>query len=78
MKTIEQLLKLSQNKFYKFLPEEQEVLDDFLSKKQGKDSENSPEKNSEESSEKTPVTVRNVVEKTDTGLPIDSRFVKRT
>ena len=78
MKTIEQLLKLSQNKFYKFLPEEQEVLDDFLSKKQGKDSENSPEKNSEESLKKTPVTVRNVVEKTDTGLPIDSRFVKRT
>ena len=78
MKTIEQLLKLSQNKFYKFLPEEQEVLDDFLSKKQEKDSENSPEKNSEESSKKTPVTVRNVVEKTDTGLPIDSRFVKRT
>ena len=74
MKTIEQLLKLSQNPFYKLLPEEQEVLDDFLLKKQEKDLENSQKKSSEKLSESTPVTVRNVVEKADTGLPIDSRF----
>ena len=74
MKTIDQLLKLSQNPFYKLLPEEQEVLDNFLLKKQEKGSENSQKENSEKLSESTPVTVRNVVEKTDTGLPIDSRF----
>lgn len=74
MKTIDQLLKLSQNPFYKLLPEEQEVLDDFLLKKQEKGSENSQKENSKKLSESTPVTVRNVVEKADTGLPIDSRF----
>ena len=74
MKTIEQLLKLSQNPFYKLLPEEQEVLDNFLLRKQEKGSENSQKENSEKLSESTPVTVRNVVEKADTGLPIDSRF----
>jgi hypothetical protein len=74
MKTIDQLLKLSQNPFYKLLPEEQEVLDNFLLKKQEKGSENSQKENSEKLSESTPVTVRNVVEKADTGLPIDSRF----
>ena len=73
MKTIEQLLKLSQNPFYKLLPEEQEVLDNFLSEKRASDSQNSQKKNLNELSENTLVTVRNVVEKTDTGLPRDSR-----
>lgn len=31
MKTIAQLLQLRTNKYYKFTPEEQKVLDDFLS-----------------------------------------------
>lgn len=74
MKTIQQLLELSKNPHYHFMPDEKRVLDDFLSKKQAKRSKRSQEKNSEESSEKTPVTVRNVVEKTDTYAP-DSRSV---
>jgi len=70
MKTIEQLLQLSKNPFYKFSPEEEQVLNDFLFKKQGSDSSDSQKKSSPKSDEGTLVTatdtvkVKNVVEKT--------------
>lgn len=67
MKTIQQLLELSKNPYYQFLPDEQAVLDDFLLKQKEKDSQTSQEKSSTESSEKTRVTVRNIVKKT---LPV--------
>lgn len=67
MKTIQQLLELSKNPYYQFLPDEQAVLDDFLLKQKEKDSQSSQEKSSTESSEKTRVTVRNIVKKT---LPV--------
>lgn len=66
MKTIEQLLKLSRNPYYKFTQTEQEVLDDFLSKNQDSDSQKSQKTNSTELSPKTRAIVRNVVKKTDT------------
>lgn len=44
MKTIEQLLKLSENPYYKFSPEEEHELNVFLSKKRDEDSMNSVEK----------------------------------
>lgn len=69
MKTIEQLLKLSENPFYKFTDTEKEVLEDFLSKKQEEDSKNSPKKNFKESSQITRAIVRNVVKKADTYPP---------
>jgi len=72
MKTIEQLLKLSQNPFYKFTQTEQEVLDDFLSKNQDSDSPKSQKDSSTESSLKTRAIVRNVVKKTDTYPPEES------
>lgn len=64
MKTIEQLLELSKNPYYKFQNDEKAVLDDFLSKKQEKASKNNQKKNSKNSEENTPVRVRNIVEKT--------------
>ena len=67
MKTIQQLLELSKNPYYQFLPDEKEVLDDFLLKQKEKYSQTSQEKSSTESSEKTRVTVRNIVKKT---LPV--------
>lgn len=74
MKTIQQLLELSKNPHYKFMPDEKRVLDAFLAKRRGSRSTTSQEENLNESSEKTPVTVRNVVEKVDTYAP-DSRSV---
>ena len=64
MKTIEQLLELSKNPYYKFDPTEQALLDDFLSKKQDTGLQTSQQADSNKSSEKTRVTVRNVVRKT--------------
>lgn len=71
MKTIEQLLKLSNNPYFKMSDEEKEVLEDFLSKQKGEEGQTSQQKNTSESSKKTRVTVRNVVQKAQTGLPED-------
>ena len=67
MKTIEQLLFLSKNPYYKLSYEEQQVLDDFLLKKQESESESSPKKNSKRLEKLTNVRVRNIVEKTIPG-----------
>lgn len=72
MKTINQLLELAKNPHYKFMPDEKRVLDAFLAKQQAERLKQLQEENSNESSEKTPVTVRNVVEPVDTYAP-DSR-----
>lgn len=69
MKTIQQLLELSKNPYYKFTSEEQAVLDDFLLSRQAEDSQNSQKEKSSESSKKTRVTVRNIVKKADTYPP---------
>lgn len=74
MKTIQQLLELSKNPYYVFLPDEQRVLDDFLSKQRELVSKTSAKKSSTESSPNTRVTVRNVVAKADT-YPPDERTV---
>lgn len=73
MKTIEQLLALSKNPYYTFRPEERELLDNFLSKKQEKESKSTRKKNSKRLEKSTDVRVRNVVEKTIDDVPeIDS------
>lgn len=72
MKTVEQLLQLSKNKYYKFTVAEQAVLDDFLLKKQEKDSKSSQSKNSKKSSANTRVHVKNIVDKADTE-PVELR-----
>lgn len=64
MKTIEQLLKLSKNPYYRFTEAEKQVLDDFLSKKREKNLKNSQKDNSKSSEESSPVRVRNIVPKT--------------
>jgi len=64
MKTIEQLLELSKNPFYKFTEAEKQVLDDFLSKEQAQHSTDSVKKTLKFSGKNSPVTVRNVVPKT--------------
>lgn len=64
MKTIEQLLELTKNPYYKFTQAEQAVLDDFLAKQQDTDSQKSHGTSSIKSSKKTNVRVRNIVEKT--------------
>lgn len=69
MKSIEQLLELSKNPYYKFTKPEQEKLDDFLAKQQDEDSASSQKKSSKKSDDKTPVVVRNVVKKTPTYPP---------
>lgn len=64
MKTIEQLLQLSKNPYYKFTNDEKAVLDDFLFQKRQKALKNSQEKNSTNSESDTPVLrVRNIVPK---------------
>ena len=68
MKPIEQLLILSQNRFYKMTEEERERLNDFLLKKQDGESRNS-EMESKKSPKNTPVTVRNIVQKTAITVP---------
>ena len=69
MKTIEQLLELSKNPYYKFTNDEKAVLDDFLSKKKGRDWLTSRKKSSPTSDSNTPVRVRNIVEKTIPDVP---------
>ena len=78
MKTVEQLLELSKNPYYKFTQDEKQVLDDFLAKKKAKSSTNSQTKNSQPSESNTPVRVRNVVPKVIDGVesapePTDAR-----
>lgn len=70
MKTIAQLLQLSKNRFYKFTPEEQKLLDDFLATQSGQSSQQKD--SSIDLSKKTPATVhKNIVQK-DTGvIPTD-------
>lgn len=69
MKAIEQLLELSKNPYYKFTQDEQAVLDDFLSKKRAKDSQNTQNPNSNPSDKSTDVRVRNIIPKTIPGVP---------
>lgn len=69
MKTLSQLLELSKNPFYKFMPEEQAVLDDFFSKKQATRLKRLTDKKSKDSLGKTNVTVRNIVKTVDTYPP---------
>lgn len=64
MKTIEQLLELSKNPYYKFTNDERAVLDDFLLKQREDRLKESPKQNSKTSEGNTPVRVRNVVNKT--------------
>lgn len=78
MKTIEQMLQLSKNPYYKFTNDEKAVLDDFLSRKKEKDSKSSQKKNSQNSGSSMPVRVRNIVPKTipeaeDAPEPTDAR-----
>ena len=68
MKPIEQLLILSQNRFYKMTEEEKERLNNFLLKKQGGELKSS-ETESKKSQKNTPVTVRNIVQKTAITVP---------
>lgn len=63
MKTIEQILELTKNPYYELQPDEQAVLDDFLSKKRVEDSKKSQKKNSKKSDKQTNVHVRNLVPK---------------
>jgi hypothetical protein len=64
MKSIEQLLFLHKNPYYKFTAEEQAVIDDFLLKQQDDEPANSQKKSSKQSTKQTNVRVRNVIEKT--------------
>lgn len=64
MKTIEQLLFLSKNPYYKLTDEEQAVIDDFLLKQQDEEKSTSQKKSSKQSTKQTNVRVRNIVEKT--------------
>ena len=69
MKTIEQLLFLSKNPYYKLTEDEKQVLEDFLSKKQESESKSSRKKSSKQLEKPTNVRVRNIVEKADTYPP---------
>lgn len=69
MKTIKQLLELSQNPYYVFTKEEKAVLDAFLSQRAATTTAASQAEYSVESLKKTPVTVRNIVHKVDTYPP---------
>lgn len=75
MKTIQQLLDLSKNPFYKFTADEQAVLDDFLSKQRDTTLKKSQKRRSEESSAKTRVSVRNIVIPVSTYPPEDTESV---
>lgn len=68
MKTIAQLLELSQNKYYTFSEEEQKVLDDFLST-QSKPQRQQPSNGSGSSSNTRATVVKNVVGKETGVLP---------
>lgn len=63
MKTIEQLLELSKNPYYKFTASEQAVLDDFLESEQAKHSIDSHKKKDNKYTTSSPVTVHNIVPK---------------
>lgn len=69
MKTVEQLLQLSKNPYYKFTNDEKAVLDDFLEKQKEEPSTNSVKKKKTNSGKDTPVRVRNIVEKTIDDVP---------
>lgn len=69
MKTIQQLLELTKNPFYKFTKDEQEVLDAFLLEKQGTPLRRLHKTPSIKSLDKTRVTVRNIVNPVDTYAP---------
>lgn len=69
MKTIEQLLSLSKNPYYKFTNDEKAVLDDFLLQRQDEDSTTSQSKSSVSSEKSTRVRVRNIVDKTIDDVP---------
>lgn len=69
MKTIQQLLQLAKNPHYKLMPDEKRALDAFLAKQADEQSTRSQKRSSNRSSRKTPVTVRNVVQKVDTYAP---------
>jgi hypothetical protein len=64
MKSVEQLLALSKNPYYKFTNDEKVILDDFLAKKREKAGKNSQSPNEKNSENDTPVRVRNIVPKT--------------
>lgn len=72
MKTIQQLLELSKNPYYTFTPDEKRVLDDFLFSRRDSILKKSPKTTSKKLSDKTPVTVRNIVQKVDTYPPEDT------
>ena len=69
MKTIEQILELTKNPYYKFTPEEMVMLNDFLLTQRATNSKTSLKTDSGKSSQKTRVTVRNIVKKVDTYPP---------
>lgn len=69
MKTIEQLLALSKNPFYKFTNDEKAVLDDFLSKEKADHSTSLVKKKENGSEKNTNVRVRNIVDKTIDDVP---------
>ena len=69
MKTLEQLLQLSKNPYYKFTPEEKRVLEDFFLNGSDVDSTKHQNNKSNKQSKKTRVIVRNVVKKADTYPP---------
>lgn len=69
MKTIQQLLQLTKNPYYKFTNDERAVLDDFLYNRRDSQAEVSQTTSSVKSSKKTPVRVRNIVQKADTYPP---------
>ena len=68
MKTVEQLIHLTKNPYYKMTQDEKQVLDDFLAKKRGEHSTSSTKKKEQNSENDTPVRVRNIVEKTIPGV----------
>lgn len=64
MKTVQQLLELTKNPYYKMTNDEKAVLDDFLAKKRDAHTTSSQKKKEQTSEKDTPVRVRNIVEKT--------------
>ena len=69
MKTIQQLLELYKNPFYRFTESEQKMLNDFLLERQASELKRLQKKTSKESLAKTNVIVRNIVNKTNTYAP---------
>lgn len=69
MKTIQQLLELYKNPFYRFTESEQKMLNDFLLERRASELKKLQKKTSKESLAKTNVIVRNIVNKTNTYAP---------